>query len=231
MTIFMKRIYCVEDDESIRELVMYALRSDGYNPCGFEDAAGMWSAIHEKMPDLILLDIMLPGEGGIATLSRLRNNASTAKIPIIMLTAKSSEYDRVKGLDLGADDYITKPFGVMEMMSRVRAVLRRSGKNYGTDLLTMGNISIDIPRRTVEVEGVEVVLTFKEFELLTYLAKNSEMVLSREKLMETVWGFDFEGESRTVDMHIKSLRQKLGSAGERIQTVRGVGYKITPHHV
>ena len=226
----MKRIYCIEDDESIRELVMYALRSNGYDPYGFEDAAGMWSAIHEKTPDLILLDVMLPGEDGIATLRRLRNNASTAKLSIIMLTAKTSEYDRVKGLDLGADDYITKPFGVMELMSRVRAVLRRTDKSYGADLLTMGDITIDIPRRIVLVQETQVSLTFKEFELLTYLAKNSEMVLSREKLMETVWGFDFEGESRTVDMHIKSLRQKLGSAGELIQTVRGVGYKITPRH-
>ena len=226
----MKRIYCIEDDESIRELVMYALRSNGYDPYGFEDAAGMWSAIHDKLPDLVLLDIMLPGENGIATLRRLRNNATTAKLPIIMVTAKCSEYDRVKGLDLGADDYITKPFGVMELMSRVRAVLRHTEKNYGTDLLTMGNISIDIPRRLVTVDNHQIVLTFKEFELLSYLSKNSEMVLSREKLMETVWGFDFEGESRTVDMHIKSLRQKLGSAGELIQTVRGVGYKISPRH-
>lgn len=224
----MERIYCVEDDESIRELVLYALRSGGYETAGFEDAAGLWTALREQpAPALILLDIMLPGEDGLTTLQRLRENAATAAIPVIMVTAKAAEYDRVKGLDQGADDYITKPFGVMELMSRVRAVLRRVNNSFSPDTLSLAPISVDISRRVVLVEEAEVVLTFKEFELLTYLMRNSELVLSREKLMEAVWGFDFEGESRTVDVHIKSLRQKLGTAGELIQTVRGVGYKIS----
>lgn len=223
----MERIYCVEDDESIRELVLYALRSGGYETAGFEDAVGLTTALREQpLPTLILLDIMLPGEDGLGILRRLRQNAATAAIPVIMVTAKAAEYDRVKGLDLGADDYITKPFGVMELMSRVRAVLRRVNNAFSPETLSLPPISVDLARRLVTVEGDEVSLTFKEFELLTYLLRNSELVLSREKLMETVWGFDFEGESRTVDVHIKSLRQKLGTAGELIQTVRGVGYKI-----
>lgn len=225
----MEKIYCVEDDESIRELVLYALRSGGYETAGFEDAAGLWAALRDQSPPtLILLDIMLPSEDGLSILRRLRHSAVTAHIPVIMVTAKAAEYDRVKGLDQGADDYITKPFGVMELMSRVRAVLRRVTGSFSPDSLTMEPISIDISRHIVTVGGAEVVLTFKEFELLSYLLRNSGLVLTREKLMEAVWGFDFEGESRTVDMHIKSLRQKLGEAGELIQTVRGVGYKISP---
>ncbi|MEG1687367.1 MAG: response regulator transcription factor [Angelakisella sp.] len=223
----MEKIYCVEDDESIRELVLYALRSGGYETAGFEDAAGLMTALREQpLPALILLDIMLPGEDGLIILKRLRQNADTAGVPVIMVTAKASEYDRVKGLDQGADDYITKPFGVMELMSRVRAVLRRVNNNFSPETLLLNDITVDISRHVVTVGGEEVTLTFKEFELLTYLIKNIGLVLSREKLMEAVWGFDFEGESRTVDMHIKSLRQKLGDAGESIQTVRGVGYKI-----
>lgn len=223
----MERIYCVEDDESIRELVLYALRSGGYETAGFEDATGLWGALREQpAPTLILLDIMLPGEDGLSILKNLRDNAATASIPVIMVTAKAAEYDRVKGLDGGADDYITKPFGVMELMSRVRAVLRRVNHSFAPETLAIEDIAVDISRRVVTVAGEEVALTFKEFELLSYLIRNSELVLSREKLMEAVWGFDFEGESRTVDVHIKSLRQKLGSAGELIQTVRGVGYKI-----
>ncbi|MEG1875580.1 MAG: response regulator transcription factor [Angelakisella sp.] len=220
-------MYCVEDDESIRELVLYALRSGGYETAGFEDAAGLMTALREQpLPALILLDIMLPGEDGLIILKRLRQNADTAGVPVIMVTAKASEYDRVKGLDQGADDYITKPFGVMELMSRVRAVLRRVNNNFSPETLLLNDITVDISRHVVTVGGEEVTLTFKEFELLTYLIKNIGLVLSREKLMEAVWGFDFEGESRTVDVHIKSLRQKLGAAGESIQTVRGVGYKI-----
>ncbi|MEG2086777.1 MAG: response regulator transcription factor [Angelakisella sp.] len=220
-------MYCVEDDESIRELVLYALRSGGYETAGFEDAAGLMIALREQpLPALILLDIMLPGEDGLIILKRLRQNADTAGVPVIMVTAKASEYDRVKGLDQGADDYITKPFGVMELMSRVRAVLRRVNNNFSPETLLLNDIAVDISRHVVTVGGEEIALTFKEFELLTYLIKNIGLVLSREKLMEAVWGFDFEGESRTVDVHIKSLRQKLGAAGESIQTVRGVGYKI-----
>ena len=225
----MEKIYCVEDDESIRELVQYALRSGGYETAGFEDADSLWAALRaEPAPSLILLDIMLPGEDGLTTLRRLRQNAATAAVPVIMVTAKTAEYDRVKGLDQGADDYITKPFGVMELMSRVRAVLRRAQGAFTPEALALGSVAVDISRRVVTVEGQEVTLTFKEFELLSYLLKNTGLVLSREKLMEAVWGFDFEGESRTVDVHIKSLRQKLGTAGELIQTVRGVGYKIAP---
>ena len=225
----MEKIYCVEDDESIRELVQYALRSGGYETAGFEDADSLWAALRaEPAPSLILLDIMLPGEDGLTTLRRLRQNAATAAVPVIMVTAKTAEYDRVKGLDQGADDYITKPCGVMELMSRVRAVLRRAQGAFTPEALALGSVAVDISRRVVTVEGQEVTLTFKEFELLSYLLKNTGLVLSREKLMEAVWGFDFEGESRTVDVHIKSLRQKLGTAGELIQTVRGVGYKIAP---
>lgn len=224
----MEKIYCVEDDESIRELVQYALRSGGYETAGFEDAAGLWEALkNQPHPSLILLDIMLPGEDGLTIVSRLRSSMTTAAIPVIMVTAKASEYDRVKGLDCGADDYITKPFGVMELMSRVRAVLRRVNNNFSPETLNLPPVSMDISRRKVSCNGEEVSLTFKEFELLSYLIRNTELVLSREKLMEAVWGFDFEGESRTVDVHIKSLRQKLGAAGELIQTVRGIGYKIS----
>ncbi len=222
----MDRIYCVEDDESIRELVLYALHSSGFETCGFEDGESFFAVLDQQLPSLVLLDIMLPGEDGLTILRRLRENSRTARIPVIMVTAKTSEYDKVTGLDTGADDYIAKPFGVMELVSRVRAVLRRTRADVPAGVLRLDPIVLDPARRTVTVEGQPVTLTFKEFELLAFLMRNEDLVLTRERLMETVWGFDFEGESRTVDMHIKSLRQKLGSCSDMIQTVRGVGYKI-----
>lgn len=221
-------IYLVEDDDSIRELVLYALKNSGYRAKGFESGEKFLSACRTEPPALALLDIMLPGEDGLQILRRMREDRVTPQIPVIMLTAKASEYDKVKGLDLGADDYVTKPFGVMELLSRVRAVLRRSGSvEEPATALAVGEIALDESRREVTVAGEQVTLTFKEFELLCFLMRNTDLVLSRDRIMERVWGFDFEGESRTVDMHIKSLRQKLGQQGDAIRTVRGVGYKIS----
>ena len=222
----METIYCVEDDENIRELVLYALSSSGYAGQGFPEGESFLRAVEHSPPDLALLDIMLPGQSGLDILRCLREEPATARLPVIMLTAKTSEYDRVKGLDSGADDYISKPFGVMELLSRIRAVLRRVEKAPAASLLTAGRLTVDPARRTVTDGDRAIALTFKEFELLACLLRNRELVLTREKLMELVWGFDFEGESRTVDMHIKSLRQKLGPLGELIQTVRGTGYRL-----
>lgn len=220
------RVYLVEDDESIRELVLYALASSGYEARGFERADAFWEACEASAPSLVLLDIMLPGDDGLAILRRMKESVRTADIPVIMLTARATEYDKVKGLDSGADDYITKPFGVMELLSRIRAVLRRAGSGEEPAALCYGGICLDPGRRAVIAAGQPVTLTYKEFELLAFLLKNQGLVLTREKIMERVWGFDYEGESRTVDMHIKSLRHKLGACGEAIRTVRGVGYKI-----
>ena len=219
-------IYLVEDDESIRELVSYALKSSGFETRGFENGEAFWRAVQEMPPAMAILDIMLPGDDGLAILRQLKETPRTADIPVIMLTAKATEYDKVHGLDLGADDYVTKPFGVMELISRIKAVLRRTHIGEVTAPLHYRGIVLDEERRTVTANGSPVTLTFKEFELLAFLLKNEGIVLSRERIMERVWGFDYEGESRTVDMHIKSLRQKLGACGEAIQTVRGVGYKI-----
>jgi two-component system alkaline phosphatase synthesis response regulator PhoP len=218
----------VEDDDNIRELVVYALTSAGFEAQGVADGAALFAGLREAAPDLILLDIMLPGEDGIALLKKLKASARTEKIPVIMLTAKGAEHDRVKGLDLGADDYITKPFSVMEVISRVRAVLRRSGAAEKSDSTEMrvGGVDLCADKRSVSADGVPVALTYKEFELLQYLMVNKGIVLSRDKILEKIWGYDYGGESRTVDMHIKSLRQKLGGCGGVIQTVRNVGYKI-----
>lgn len=221
----MQKVYIVEDDEDIRDIVIYALSTAGYESVGFETGAEFFSALGAGLPALILLDIMLPGDDGLAILKRLRGDAALKKLPVIMLTAKNSEYDKVKGLDMGADDYISKPFGVMELISRVNAVLRRSSSEQGVRM-EYSNISLDHARREVLVDGEPVRLTFKEYELLFCLIVNAGLVLSRDKIMETVWGFDYEGESRTVDMHIKTLRQKLRSAGALIKTVRSVGYKL-----
>lgn len=222
----MAEIYLVEDDESIRELVLYALKNGGYEASGFSGGGEFWRALEQKAPDLVLLDIMLPGDDGFRLLGRLRENSRYAALPVIMLTAKASEYDKVRALDNGADDYITKPFGVMELLSRIRAVLRRAAPQAPDVALRAGDIVLDEARRTVEADGAPVTLTYKEFELLAYLMRNTGLVLSREKIMERVWGFDYEGESRTVDMHIKTLRQKLGACGGLTETVRGVGYKL-----
>lgn len=224
----MKLIYVVEDDESIRELVCYALQSSGFTAMGFSSAKKFWPAMEEELPSLILLDIMLPGEDGLCILEKIRKNVRYNQIPIIMLTAKSSEYDKVKGLDLGADDYIGKPFGIMEMISRVKAVLRRAHDDIKEteDILSYGGVILDSRRHLVRAGENDCNLTNKEFELLEYLLRNIDIVISRDRLMDAVWGFDFEGGSRTIDMHIGTLRQKLGEYGSIIKTVRGVGYKI-----
>lgn len=221
-------IFTVEDDVNIRELVVYALTSANFDAVGFETADGLFAELLVRTPDLLLLDIMLPDVDGISILKQLRENKKTADTPVIMLTAKSSEFDKIKGLDLGADDYITKPFSVLELISRIKAVLRRADnkKEPVRDTLSVGDIVLNIEKHTVTVGSQGVTLTLKEFELLHHLVLNEGIVLSREKLMDKVWGFDFEGESRTVDMHIKTLRQKLLDCGSLIKTVRGIGYKI-----
>ena len=218
-------IYIVEDDSSIRELEQYALQSNGYDARGCEDAASFWAAVRETRPELVILDVMLPDEDGYQILSKLRDDPATQTLPVIMVTAKTSEMDMVKGLDDGADDYIKKPFSVMELLSRVKALLRRT-REEGSKQLTVGKIQLDHDRHTVLADGKAVELTFKEYELLRYLMINAEMVLSRESIMRFVWGTEFEGETRTVDMHIKTLRQKLGPCGRQIGTVRNVGYVL-----
>ena len=223
----MPKIYIVEDDENISDLVLYALQTSDFTAQGFACSEDFDKALESGLPDLVLLDIMLPGEDGIAMLSRLRKNRKTKHLPVIMLTAKGSEYDRVKGLDLGADDYITKPFSVLELASRIRAVLRRAGQRDGDHtLFVCENVELNAEKHTVTVGGKAVPLSYKEFELLQLLMENTELVLSRDRIMSAVWGADFEYETRTVDMHIKTLRQKLGEGGEIIKTVRGVGYKV-----
>ena len=218
-------IYIVEDDASIRELEQYALQTNGYEAAGCEDAASFWAAMHQARPELVILDVMLPDEDGYQILSKLRDDPATQTLPVIMVTAKTSEMDMVKGLDDGADDYIKKPFSVMELLSRVKALLRRT-REEGSKQLTVGKIQLDHDRHTVLADGKAVELTFKEYELLRYLMINAEMVLSRESIMRFVWGTEFEGETRTVDMHIKTLRQKLGPCGRQIGTVRNVGYVL-----
>jgi two-component system alkaline phosphatase synthesis response regulator PhoP len=219
-------IYCVEDDRSIRELIIYALKSNGYEAVGFDKAEPFYKELENKLPDLVLLDIMLPGEDGIKILKKLKASSKLRHIPVIMLTAKSAEYDKVLGLDSGADDYITKPFGIMEFLSRVKAVLRRSGNVSNSSELSVGRLTMYIDKHVVIADGKEIALTFKEFELLKYLMENAGIVLTRDKLLEEVWGYEYEGETRTLDVHIRTLRQKLGEAGAIIETVRGVGYKI-----
>jgi len=225
----MQTVYITEDDENIRELVIYALNSNDFRAFGFETPKALFERLKSAAPDLFILDIMLPGGDGYSVLRLLKANAAYKNIPVIMLTAKSAEFDKIKGLDMGADDYITKPFGVMELISRVKAVLRRCGEGgagYEQTVLEFKNISLDLQKRGVEAAGEPVALTYKEFELLRYLLCNRDIALSREKIMSAVWGYDFEGETRTVDMHIKSIRRKLKSAGAHIKTVRNVGYKI-----
>lgn len=219
-------IYCVEDDSSIRELIIYALKTNGFEAQGFGESESFYAALDRGLPSLILLDIMLPGKDGIAILNHLKASAKTREIPVIILTAKSAEYDKVLGLDSGADDYITKPFGIMEFLSRVKAVLRRAGQPVNPSELTAGRLMMDVARHLVLVDGREVTLTLKEFMLLKYLLENKGIVLTRDQLLQEVWGYDYQGETRTVDVHIRTLRQKLGAAGSVIETVRGVGYKI-----
>ena len=219
-------IFCVEDDSNIRELVVYTLETTGFQARGFEEGKSFLEALALETPDLILMDIMLPGEDGISLLKRLKNSSKTRDIPVIMVTAKGAEYDKVKGLDLGADDYVTKPFGMMELVSRVRALLRRTEPEKRADSCEAGAIHVDLNRHVVMVDGQIVNLTFKEFELLCYLIENKGMVLTRDQLLSKIWGYDFDGETRTVDVHIRTLRQKIGEASRCIETIRGVGYKL-----
>lgn len=220
-------IYCVEDERNIRELIVYTLESSGYTAKGMETGRELYANLDKKLPSLILLDIMLPGEDGMEILHKLKNSEVTKEIPVIMVTAKGAEYDKVLGLDTGADDYITKPFGMMEFISRVRAVLRRTGREEkNQEMMEHGKLQIMVRQHQVLVDGKKVMLTLKEFELLKYLMENQGIVLSRDSLLGHVWGYDFDGETRTVDVHVRTLRQKLGASGDLIETVRGVGYRI-----
>ena len=218
-------IYCVEDEKNIRELLVYTLQSTGFEAKGLENGEELFRELGEEIPELILLDIMLPGEDGYTILEKIKRMPEIREVPVIMVTAKGAEFDKVRGLDLGADDYITKPFGMMEFISRVKAVLRRGGPKV-LDELVHGPIRIRLGRHEVLENGRKVELTLKEFELLRYLMENKGIVLSRDQLLSRIWGYDFDGETRTVDVHVRTLRQKLGTSGSCIETVRGVGYRM-----
>lgn len=220
-------IYLVEDDNSIRELVLYTLNQAGLEAKGFSCARDFWAEMKGgSLPRLVLLDIMLPDEDGLSILRKLRESSGTRKLLVAMLTAKGSEFDKVIGLDSGADDYLPKPFGMMELVARVKALLRRTEPEADPDIFRIGLLAVDTRRHQVRADGQDVVLTHKEFELLLYMMKNKGIVLNREQLLTELWGYDFEGETRTVDVHIRTLRQKLGGSGDYIRTVRGVGYKM-----
>jgi len=220
-------IYLLEDDDSIRKLVVYALESQGFQAEGFEEPDAFWRAVARQKPELVLLDIMLPGEDGLTILKKLREGAATAAVPVIMLTARNTEYDRVQGLDLGADDYISKPFGMMELVARVRAVLRRQTPENGAREFRLGSLYLCPEKHEVRVDGACIALTYKEFTLLCLLAEHHGMVLTREVLLDRVWDLGMERENRTLDVHIRTLRAKLGEAGRYIRTVRGVGYQLS----
>ncbi len=219
-------IYCVEDDAGIRDLMIYTLQASDLQAKGLPDADAFWAAMEKEKPKLILLDIMLPGEDGISILKKLKAQSTTADIPVIMATAKGTEYDKVIGLDLGADDYLAKPFGMMEMVSRVKAVLRRAYKDEKTEIVAVGKLTLNPQTHTVKADGEKVILTLKEFELLHKFMRHPGRVYSREQLLSDIWGADYVGETRTVDVHIGTLRTKLGECGEYIDTVRGVGYRL-----
>lgn len=218
-------IWCVDDDNTIRDIEVYTLTQTGFEAKGFADGISMLEALKTEKPELIVLDIMLPGKDGVEILKEIRSNPETRKIPVIMATAKGTEMDKIQGLDTGADDYLVKPFGVMEMVSRIKAVLRRCEPDEKKEVLSIGEITLSDKEHLVTVNGEKVVLTFKEFKILKLFMSNPGIVFSRDKLLSEVWGIDYLGESRTVDMHIKTLRQKLGDAGALIETVIGVGYK------
>ncbi len=222
-------IYCVEDESNIRELMVYTLKASGFEAQGFENSEGFWSAVREQQPELIILDIMMPGEDGLTVLKKLRGSPATADIPVILATARDSEYDKVIGLDSGADDYLAKPFGMMEMVSRIKAVLRRTAPKK-SNVLTCGKLSLDGNRHAVTVNGKPVMLTLKEFDLLKLFMDHPGQVFTRSHLLSEVWGTGFSGETRTVDVHIGTLRTKLFEVGDLIQTVRGVGYKMEECH-
>lgn len=219
-------IWCVEDDESVRDMELYTLRSTGFKARGFSNGTAFLAALKEEKPELVLLDIMLPGEDGVKILKTLRASAETCRIPVIMATAKGTEYDKIQSLDLGADDYLVKPFGMMEMVSRIKAVLRRCRPQPVQHLLKTGGLTVNLDERTVEADGKRLLLTYKEFEILSLFLSHPGMAFTREQLFNEVWGADYIGESRTIDMHIRTLRQKLGSYGEMIETVRNVGYRM-----
>lgn len=221
-------IWCVEDDASIRDIEVYALSSAGFAARGFEDGSSFYAAItgEEEKPQLIVLDVMLPGIDGIELLRRIRANAALKQIPIVMATAKGSEYDKIQGLDLGADYYLTKPFGIMELISCVKAVLRRCGAEDEKSMLSACGISMNTLEHTVSADGERITLTYKEYELLKLLLSHMGTAFTREQLMELIWGTDYMGETRTIDMHIRTLRQKLGKCGESIKTIRNVGYRM-----
>ena len=218
-------IYYLEDDDSIRELVIYTLTHSNLEAKGFAHPRDFWRAMEEQKPSLLLLDIMLPGEDGLQILQKLRGSSSTKRLPVILITAKGSEYDKVRGLDIGADDYIAKPFGMMELVARIKAMLRRTDESDQPSF-HLGCLSVCPGSHEVKVEGESVILTYKEFELLCLLFKHQGLVLTRDQILTRIWGYEFDGESRTVDVHIRTLRQKLGAAGDYIETVRGVGYKM-----
>ena len=219
-------IWCVDDDNTIRDIEVYTLTQTSFEAKGFADGISMLEALKTEKPELIVLDIMLPGKDGVEILKEIRSNPETRKIPVIMATAKGTEMDKIQGLDTGADDYLVKPFGVMEMVSRIKAVLRRCEPDEKEEVLSIGEITLSDKEHLVIVNGEKVVLTFKEFEILKLFMSNPGIVFSRDKLLSEVWGIDYLGESRTVDMHIKTIRQKLGDAGALIETVIGVGYKM-----
>ena len=223
-------IFCVEDDTSSRELTIYTLNSAGFDAKGFPESTEFWKALETETPELIMLDIMLPGEDGIEILKKLRSKAATKNIPVIMATAKGTEYDKVIGLDTGADDYLVKPFGMMEMISHIKAVLRRTAPKTAKNVLSTGKLSVSLDEHSVFANGEKVVLTLKEFELLRIFMENPGRVFSRDILLEKIWGTEFCGETRTVDVHIGTLRTKLGECGEYIETVRGVGYRMEERH-
>lgn len=219
-------IYLLEDDESIRNFVEYALNNSGIESQGFEKPSDFWKAVDERIPQLVILDVMLPEEDGLEVLKKLRGRSETKKLPVIMLTARDSEYDKVIGLDSGADDYVAKPFGMMELISRIKALLRRTGSENKKEEYTIGGLYVCPSKHIVKANGNEVVLTYKEFELLCLLISNRGTVFNRDQILRRIWGFEFDGENRTVDVHIRTLRTKLGECGSLIETVRGIGYKI-----
>lgn len=219
-------IWCVEDDASIRDIEVYTLTSTGFDARGFDDGVSFWSALQTQKPDLVVLDVMLPGVDGIELLQRMKASAELRTIPVVMATAKGAEYDRIRGLDLGADYYLVKPFGVMELVSCVKAVLRRCRPDKAAHLLRSGGLVVDLDAHTVTVDGARVALTYKEFELLRLFLSHPGMAFTRDQLFQEIWGMDYCGETRTVDMHIRTLRQKLGPYGRRIETVRNVGYRM-----
>ena len=219
-------IYCVEDDESIQSLELYTLRSAGFEVSGFLDGDSFWEALRRERPELVILDVMLPGISGVELLRKMKASGDTCDIPVIMATAKGAEYDKIQSLDLGADDYLVKPFGMMEMVSRVKAVLRRCQSRQNREILAAGNLVLDMAEHTVTADGQRIALTFKEFELLRLFLSAPGVAFTRERLLTNIWGGEYSGETRTVDMHIRTLRQKLGSYGTIIETVRNVGYRL-----